>query len=176
MDSGMGAEKTVIYREVQRFPQWWLWTLVLVAAAAVWIAAIIHFFAVDKAAHGRLPDIFMFIVWVLIGIGMPLLFMFTMLVVEVCREGLFYRFYPFHLSYHRIPYEDIRTAEARTYRPIMEYGGWGIRYSRKNGKAYNVSGNRGVQLELVNGKRVLFGSQNADELANAINQAKNYRS
>jgi hypothetical protein len=34
--------------------------------------------------------------------------------------------------------------------------------------AYNVSGNRGVQLELVSGKRILIGSQQAEELAAAI--------
>jgi hypothetical protein len=40
----------------------------------------------------------------------------------------------------------------------MEYGGWGIKYG-KMGKAYNVSGNRGVQLEFTDGKRLLIGSQ-----------------
>ncbi len=34
---------------------------------------------------------------------------------------------------------------ARKYRPIREYGGWGIRYGW-NGRAYSTSGNEGVQL------------------------------
>ena len=58
---------------------------------------------------------------------------------------------------------------ARVYRPIREYGGWGIRYG-KNGKAYNISGDRGVQLELQNSKPLLIGSQRADELAQTIQQ------
>jgi hypothetical protein len=63
--------------------------------------------------------------------------------------------------------------EARTYRPILEYGGWGIRYSPfGQGCAYNVSGNRGVQLELADGQRILIGSQRAEELARAIGEAK----
>ena len=61
---------------------------------------------------------------------------------EVRRDSLYYRFYPFHISIHRIACEDIKAVKARTYRPIMEYGGWGIRWSRR-GKAYNVYGNRG---------------------------------
>jgi hypothetical protein len=63
--------------------------------------------------------------------------------------------------------------EARTYRPILEYGGWGIRYSPfAKGWAYNVSGNQGVQLELASGKRILIGPQRAEELARAVGEAK----
>jgi hypothetical protein len=38
--------------------------------------------------------------------------------------------------------------------------------------AYNVRGDRGVQLVLRDGRRVLIGSQRADELAKAIAEAK----
>ena len=55
----------------------------------------------------------------------------------------------------------------RTYNPIREYGGWGIRYGLKS-KAYNVHGNHGVQLELLNRKRLLIGSQRSEEFANAL--------
>ena len=48
---------------------------------------------------------------------------------------------------------DVAYAEARTYAPLREYGGWGIRgLSRK--RAYNVSGNRGVELSLVDGRKL----------------------
>jgi hypothetical protein len=70
-----------------------------------------------------------------------------------------------------IPLAEVVRWEARTYRPILEYGGWGIRYTLK-GWAYNVSGNQGVQLELANGQRILIGSQRAEELAGAIGEAK----
>ena len=58
----------------------------------------------------------------------------------------------------------------RIYRSFREYGGHGIRYGSK-GKAYTVSGDRGVQIELLNGKQLLIGSQRAEELVQAI-QAK----
>ena len=66
---------------------------------------------------------------------------------------------------------DIAEATPRTYRPLGEYGGWGIRYGL-GGMAYNVRGDRGVQLVLRDGRRVLIGSQRADELAKAIAEAK----
>jgi hypothetical protein len=49
------------------------------------------------------------------------------------------------------------------FRPIMEYGGWGIRRGA-NGWAYNVSGNRGVRLVFRDGSTFLIGSQRAEEL------------
>jgi hypothetical protein len=80
---------------------------------------------------------------------------------------LYICFFPFHLSFKKMPFIQIKKYEARTYSPLGEYGGWGIRYGFE-GKAYNVSGNRGVQLELVNGKRLLIGSQSPEELVKAI--------
>ena len=59
----------------------------------------------------------------------------------------------------------IAKAYVRTYSPLGEYGGWGLRYSLSgNGMAYNVSGNKGLQLELSNGKKVLFSTNKLEEL------------
>lgn len=66
-----------------------------------------------------------------------------------------------------IPISAVRRVQARTYRPLREYGGWGIKYG-KAGWVYNVSGNRGVQLQLAGHKPLLIGSRRADELAEAI--------
>jgi hypothetical protein len=54
---------------------------------------------------------------------------------------------------------------------LLEYGGWGVRCGR-GGSVFNVSGNRGVQLEFTDGRRLLIGSQQADELAASINELR----
>jgi hypothetical protein len=92
------------------------------------------------------------------------------LTTEVRSDGLYIRFFPFHLSFRRIPLDDLKAYEARTYSALREYGGWGIRWGWR-GKAYNVRGNRGVQLELSNGERILIGSQRAEQLAEALDLA-----
>jgi TATA-box binding protein (TBP) (component of TFIID and TFIIIB) len=64
----------------------------------------------------------------------------------------------------------------REYAPLSEYGGWGLRYSVNHGKAYNVSGNQGVQLFFTNGKKLLIGTQKPEEITailKQINQLKN---
>ena len=70
-----------------------------------------------------------------------------------------------------IPVDTIRTSSARRYRPILEYGGWGYRWGRRGSRAYNIRGNRGVQLVLQDGQRILIGSQRSEELASAIETA-----
>ncbi len=69
----------------------------------------------------------------------------------------------------RIPLRNVVRAYARTYQPLREYGGWGIRVG-PSGRAFNMRGNQGVQLELRSGQRVLLGSDRADALAETIRE------
>ncbi|MFC1963201.1 DUF6141 family protein [Chloroflexota bacterium] len=89
---------------------------------------------------------------------------------EVRSDGIYFKYFPFHLSFRKIPLESLRKYEAITYRPIRDYGGWGLKYGRK-GRAYTARGNRGVQLELSDGRPVLIGSQKPEELVMAIDKA-----
>jgi len=72
----------------------------------------------------------------------------------------------------RVPLSDIRSAVEVRYDPAAEYGGYGIRSPAK-GLAYIAGGNRGVQLELKDGRKLLIGSQRTGELARSIIQARN---
>lgn len=107
-----------------------------------------------------------------IGIGVPIaitaLFVLLKLHTEVRPDGIYVRFFPFHIHFKRFASEDLSECYARQYKPILEYGGWGIRYSIRNGRAYNVSGNKGVQLVFDTGKKLLIGSQNPEQLEAAI--------
>lgn len=96
------------------------------------------------------------------------LLLFGELRVEVRDDALYARLFPLTRQ-HRFAWSEIRSCGARTYRPILEYGGWGVRYGR-GGKAYNVSGNQGVQLEFHDGGRLLIGSRQAEQLAASIRE------
>lgn len=158
---------SLLFRETQYFRQPWIWLIVL-GIFALFAYLIVQQLILGKpVGNNPASDTELIILVVIFGLGLPLLFFMTKLVVEVRDDGLYIRFFPFHFSFRKIPLEDLKTCEARTYSPLKEYGGWGIRYGPK-GKAYNVSGNRGVQLEPANGKRILIGSQKPEELAEAI--------
>ena len=66
-----------------------------------------------------------------------------------------------------IPWKDIEECYVRQYSPLREYGCWGIRFGL-NGKAYNVKGNKGIQVKLKSGKKILFGTQNEIEVKDVI--------
>lgn len=140
------------FREVQRFRQWWLWAAMLVPVGVI---AYVH----PKPAGALLIPLAVF--------GLVCMWMYAArLETEVRDDELVVRFY---LLWPRkiIPLKDIVSCEARSYSPIWEYGGWGVRYG-KSGRAFNVSGDRGVQLVLTGGQRLLIGSQQAEALAAAI--------
>ena len=162
---GKGTSPT--FREVQQFRQVWIWVIVSALAGLVWYAAVRQLLLHRPFGDRPMPDTLLVIFWFIFGIGLPALLFFGRLVTEVRDDGIYICFFPFHRGFRKIAFTEVKQYEVRTCRPIREYGGWGIRYSRK-GKAYNVSGDRGVQIELLNGKRLLIGSQRAEELVRAI--------
>ena len=95
------------------------------------------------------------------------LFYFLELTVKVYVDRIVMRFSP--LFRKSIALKDVRRCVARSYRPIMDYGGWGIRRGRR-GWAYTVKGNEGVDLVLADGRSLLIGSQRAEELSATIRQ------
>jgi len=158
------------YREVQRFRQPWLWLLVAaISGLSLW--SFVQQIILGKPfGQNPAPDAAVVVIAAIFGLGFPALFYAINLTTEVRSDGLYVRFFPLHLSFRRIPNERLIKYEVQTYSPIKDYGGWGIRYGR-SGKAYNVSGNRGVMLDLLDGERLLIGSQKPEDLANAIGLA-----
>ena len=92
--------------------------------------------------------------------------------VWIDQEGIHYRFFPLIFKNKLISTVEIQRFEIRKYKPILEYGGWGVRrgFGRKWQRAYNVSGNIGLQLYLTNGKKVLFGTQKPQAILHAMNE------
>lgn len=157
----------VLFEEEQTFRKRWVWALILWVLVIAFGVTLLH----APYEGGVLPNVMRLIGGIALAVGVTVLIYMARLRVRVDAEGLHVRFFPFVKK--DIPLEEIARWEARTYRPILEYGGWGIRCGWK-GMAYNVSGNRGVQLEFTNGKRLLIGSQRPEELAAAIGQAKQH--
>ncbi len=158
-----------LFIEEQRFRQKWIWLLLGLVAAISWVMFIQQIMFGSPMGNHPTPDLFVWLTFVLFGIGLPWLLFSLRLVTRLEPSQLVIRFRP--LLTRKILLRDIASCEALTYRPLREYGGWGIRYSARHGRAYNVSGNRGVQLELVDGHRILIGSQRADELAEVIRKS-----
>ena len=173
--SSLNDGNAVKFSEVQRFRQ----KLLQIGVVAVSLCLIIPFGygMIKQLVFGHpwgdrpMSDTALTIVgplMIFMAIGLLWLFYVMKLITEVREDGVHISFVP--LARQTVLFGDIVSCEVRTYRPIREYGGWGVRYGRA-GKVFNVTGNRGVQLKLSSGKGLLIGSQRPEELAQAIQAA-----
>lgn len=163
----IGQQGEVVYREVQRWSLMFrglLLALCLLGAAGGIVSAVM---ILAQGADQWVSLLVVAFCGILLPVGIGLLVWFATLETEVRQDGLYIRYIPFHRHFKSFKAEELSEYHARTYRPILEYGGWGIRYGWR-GRAYNVSGNRGVQLVFRNGRRVLIGSSKPSELEAAI--------
>jgi len=155
------------FREVQYFRQAWLVTFVLVVAAFNMVALVWQVVLGHRLGSNPAPDWLVVVMFCAFGLAFPWIMLNIRLVTEVRAGGLAYRFFPFHRDFVLLPWHSIRAQRALTYHPLRDYGGWGIRYG-KHGRAYNVSGDRGVIFTLADGRTLLIGSQRSEELSAAI--------
>ena len=164
--------ETIIFKESQKFTQIWLW-LIVFGVVVIFVWGIIQqiFFEIPFGNHPVSDQALWF--YGLIPLTIILLFFSLRLQTLVKRDGIYVRFSPFVIKYKRIKIGEIKSYEIRKYKPIKEYGGWGIKFGgRKVGKAYNVKGNIGMQLEFTNGKKLLIGTQKPDEFLKAVEKIK----
>jgi hypothetical protein len=159
------TDEVAFFEEQKIRHVWWVMLLIYGVAALMWYGFIQQIILGQPFGTNPGPDWLMWLLWILFGIGLPLLFYNMTLIVEVRNDHLLIRYVPF--VNRQIPFTEVRGLEARTYQPIKEYGGWGIR-GWGNRRAYNVRGNQGVELELENGQMIMIGSQKPQELALAI--------
>lgn len=170
VDPSSDSSGPPLYREIQRPKQWWVWVIVAGVAALMWWTFIQQIVFGRPFGSDPAPDWAVWLLWVFIGLGLPCLFVFMGLVVEVTSDRIIIRFRP--LRTRVIPLTEVLEHQVRKYKPVKEYGGWGIKGWSTNKVAYNMSGDEGVELTLSDGRRVMLGSQRATELAQAIEMAK----
>ncbi|WP_294244494.1 hypothetical protein [uncultured Chryseobacterium sp.] len=96
--------------------------------------------------------------WVVIGITVPiaLLLFFSRLNIRMDASHFEYYFFPFMFRRKKIRWNEIREIRLVNTDPIWDFGGWGVRLSKKYGKAFITGGNDTVFLLLKNGKRRSF--------------------
>ena len=173
------TQPEAIYREEQHFRQPWVW--LVLGATALFVVLMLGADFLRQFLLSQQEGAAPFSGQSLLGVGaialalvfgLFALFWTTRLETEVRGDLLRVRFAPLQPKGVEFSVKSLKSFEAVTYDPIREYGGWGIRFGR-NGRAYNVSGNRGVQLVLEDGKRFLVGSGRAEELCTSLHRARN---
>lgn len=162
----MRMEK-VLFHERQYFRQAAIWILVA-ATDLVVVASLVYMLTMeqDSADQAALWAIYGSLLLCLVMTGM---FLRSCLEVKVTTSGIHYRFTLFQRKPRLLEPAMVRQWVIRDIRPVMEFGGFGIRKS-KNGTAYLVSGKKAVIFDLNDGKKLVIGTQKPDALESALRQ------
>ncbi len=158
------------FREEQCFAPWVYWILAATAVAAFAGPLVAVWLAGDEPAAIPVLLVELFAV-ALMFLPLNILVMVT----EVNERELVVTFGRWFIMYRkRIQLDDISETRSVYYRPIWDAGGWGIRWGRFEGKRcsfLNARGDRGVFLVYGSGKSLIVGSQEPEQLADAIRKA-----
>jgi len=155
------------FEEIQRFTQIWIWIVLIGVSIAIILQvplSVIHKSGNEPMTVSNALIIIFSLVFV---IGINALFYFARLTTRISDQEIQITFRPFINKPKTFRWDEIKEAYVRKYKPIWEYGGWGIRY-RWNGKAFSTSGNQGLQLMFKSGKKILIGTHKPDELASYL--------
>ncbi len=162
--------KKVLFREEQRFTQWWLWLILgfTLLAVVVPLANAITEGQTQVNSSNSARLVLYGILSVLFLTAVIAVILFIKLKTKITESGISLIFFPFVRKWKEISFQEIEKYEIRRYRAILEYGGYGMRKRRKVGQAFSISGNMGLQLYLKNGKKLLIGTQKKKAIEHAM--------
>ncbi|PHN04006.1 hypothetical protein [Flavilitoribacter nigricans] len=86
--------------------------------------------------------------------------------VRINRQGVFFKYVPFHFSEQFIPWEKISEWELINVNALMDFGGIGIRYSRTK-KGFIINSKSGLEIRKTD-KRIIVLSVNDTQGAEAV--------
>ncbi len=162
----------ILFSEKQYFKQWWLWLILLTVNGLIifdiiWQVLLGNTFSDKPIGNTEL------LILGGVTVGVTLLLLLSNLETKISTDGIAVRFFPLHFKFRQFSWDQLASAHVRQYSPLAEYGGWGLRYSISgHGKAYNISGKQGLQLEFTNGKKLLIGTKKAAELEQVLMRIK----
>lgn len=157
-----------LFQEKQKFTQWWIW-LIHISILLIFLSGV-YIQIVRKEPFGNNPasdGLLLFIFVILLGLN--LLFLSLNLKTRITNDKIYFKFYPFHTTKQEYLISDIQEMKVIKYKPILDYGGWGIR-GFGNDKAFNVKGNMGLKILFKDGKKRLIGTQKPEELQQVIKE------
>lgn len=151
------------FTEIQRFNRPWHWVVFIFLLALVALS----FKTTDNLiGAARLSAYWGTAVVCLVCV----LWLAMRLETRIDSDGLHYRYFPFHLQTRHLSWDDIDSITVKNYRPLAEYGGWGLRFRGFDFSdvLLNVSGRTGIRVYLKNGKKRMIGTRKGEDAQQAI--------
>ncbi|GAA4319139.1 hypothetical protein GCM10023115_45390 [Pontixanthobacter gangjinensis] len=148
-----------IFKEEQAFRQWWI---ILVLGSTLVVTSIPLINSLGDNSSGSTNLLGLCLVLLII-----VLFWVIRLKTKIDARGIRAEFRPLKVFKRQYKWEKIEDCYVRQYLPVQEYGGWGIRGFGK-AKAYNVSGNMGIQIITKDNEKFLIGTNKPEKAQKVI--------
>ncbi len=156
-----------VFKEKQHFTQWWVWLILLSIFMLFLYGTIQQVFL--KISFGDNP---MSNAGIILTTSLFLIFLIVFklltLKTKINEQGVFYKFFPINKNYKLVEWKNINSIRVIKYRPLQDYGGWGIKHG-----SYTVKGNLGIQVEFKGGNKILIGTQKKEEVNRVLATYKN---
>jgi hypothetical protein len=133
----------------------------------IWTVSIWHIYNKGLSNEKLIVDI---TVLVLLPITFTLLLFFLKLSIRIDKNYLMFKMFPFHWTYRIIKLDEIKSATFKEYNINRTFHGWGlgISWNRKY-KSYTVTGYKGVEISLKDGKKIFIGTQQPETIIKSLN-------
>lgn len=165
-----------LFEEKQRYTQWWLWVIIVVTAVAIvgMFSNAMYVQLVLGRPWGDKPmsdDALLAFSMLMISMMVLMLIIFFTSVLEIAvdKTGLSYRYFPLIRKWKQIERSSIQSFEVREY----YLKGYGINRDLQGNRRINVKGNKGIELKLIDGTKLLLGTQRPEEFMHALKKMKN---
>jgi hypothetical protein len=163
-------DNEVLFTERQRFKQWWLRLILLGINGLLLFVFFKQIIGGQQFGDKPMSNLGLLITTGL-TIALTLLLFISRLDTIIKKDGIYVRFFPLHLKFKHYAWDSLTKSFVRQYSPLTEYGGWGLRLGLfGEGTAFNVSGDKGLQLEFTDNKKLLIGTNKPDELTETLNK------
>ena len=190
----INMKEKIWFSEQQKIRQVWKWVLLLIAIGIPIVLILKD--VIQQVMHGipagddPVENSELLIVF---GIVTGLLFILVILFARVkldttiTEKEIGVRYYPFRKSFRFFRWEDVETAEVKSYQPFLR-GGWGMRkkwswglssgisdlrlgiFNKKN--ILYIAGGYVLQLKFKDGTVLILGTQKKNELELALMKIK----
>jgi|GEM_PF-4306379 len=145
--------KSPVYQ--QKFDQLWLW-FGLGGSTLVTLVLVGNALKNEENLFGKIYAVSIILIVPVVLVG----FLIAKLQIYVDEDKIVYRFFPIHINWREIQFDDIERSSLATFDALDEFGGWGIGKNRVGTRALIVKGNLGVKLDLKDKASIILGMEN----------------
>ena len=148
------------FKETQTYFGTWVFYL----NVAVFVIMTVAFASYLQEHSFGLSELFIFGIPYLVSIGLHFVYLGT----RIDEKGICYKFFPLHLHYRAVLWEDVKEVQLVQYDALGAYAGWGIRQTVDGTQCFTITGMYGILLQLKNNKKMLIGTKKTDQLRDIL--------